>query len=349
MVAVQGAVTELPSPRRALAARFLPTTRFPVLAYALRRVLAGIATLFIASILIFGSIQILPGNVAQVVLGRSATPERVLLLEGQLHLNDSLVSRYFHYLGGFLSGNFGNSTAALVQGTHVSVSSVVGPALLNSLVLAVIVLALFIPLSLLLGFVSGRKAGSLTDQALSSTTLAIGALPEFLIAIVLIYFFFTQLNLFAPVSGIQPGQSALDAPSSMVLPGLTLLLVSLAFGSRLLRASVVEVLSKEYIAVARMNGVSTRRIYSRYLFPNALVPSVQILAQQTQYLLGGIVIVESVFNYPGIGQQLVRAIAVRDVQEIMIIATILSVAYIAINILADIVCVLLDPRVRTSL
>ena len=134
-----------------------------------------------------------------------------------------------------------------------------------------------------------------------------------------------------------------------MLPGLTLLLVSLSFGSRLLRASVVEVLGKEYIAVARMNGFSTRRIYTRYLFPNALVPSIQILAQQTQYLLGGIVIVESVFNYPGVGQQLVRAVAVRDVQEIMIIATILSVAYIAINIIADIVCVLLDPRVRTSL
>ena len=349
MVTVQGAVAELPAPRRTLTARFVPATRFPVLAYALRRVLAGLVTLFIASVLIFGCIQILPGNVAEVVLGRSATPERVASLQGELHLNDSLVSRYFHYLGGFLSGNFGDSTAALVQGTHLSVSSVVGPALLNSLLLAVVVLVLFIPLSLLLGFLSGRKAGSVTDHIVSSTTLAIGALPEFLIAIVLIYFLFTQLNLFAPVSGIQPGQSALDAPSSLVLPGLTLLLVSLSFGSRLLRASVVEVLDKEYIAVARMNGFSTRRIYARYLFPNALVPSIQILAQQTQYLLGGIVIVESVFNYPGIGQQLVRAVAVRDVQEIMIIATILSVAYIAINILADIACVLLDPRVRTSL
>lgn len=299
--------------------------------------------------LIFACIQVLPGNVAQVVLGRNATPQRVAGLETELHLNDSLITRYFHYLGGFLSGNFGDSTAALVQQTHVSVSSVVGPALLNSVLLAVIVLALFIPLSLVLGFLSGRKAGSVTDHAVSSTTLAIGALPEFLIAIMLIYVFFTQFNLFAPVSGIQPGQSALDQPSALVLPGLTLLLVSLAFGSRLLRASIVEVLGKEYIAVARMNGFSTRRIYLRYLFPNALVPSVQILAQQTQYLLGGIVIVESVFNYPGIGQQLVRAVAVRDVQEIMIIATILSVAYIGINILADIACVLLDPRVRTSM
>jgi peptide/nickel transport system permease protein len=347
MVTMERAIAAPPPPRRLV--KVDTGSRFPVLGYAIKRVLAGLVTLLIATFLIFASIQILPGNVAEVVLGRNATPERVGQLENQLHLNDGIFSRYVDYLHGFVTGDFGFSTAALVQGSDVGVGDVVGPALKNSLVLAAIVLVLFVPLSLLLGFVSGRRAGGATDHAISTSSLAVGALPEFLIGTLLIYVFFTKLDWFPPISSLAPGTSAIDNLNSMVLPVLTLLLVSLSFGSRLLRASIVEVLSRDYIAVARMNGVSERRINTRYLLPNALVPSVQILAQQTQYLIGGIVVVETVFNYPGIGAELVRAISVRDVQEIMIIATILSVAYIAINIVADIVCVMLDPRVRTSL
>jgi peptide/nickel transport system permease protein len=349
MATIQQVVTEPPDPGRGALRGVFWLSRFPVLAYAVRRIQAGLGTLLVATFLIFACIQILPGNVAEVVLGRNATPARVARLEEQLHLNDGIVARYLDYLGGFLSGDFGRSTAALVQGSEVEIRDVVLPAIKNSVVLALIVLVLFIPLSLLLGYVSGRRAGSSVDHVVSTTTLAVGALPEFLIGTVLIYLFFTRLGWFPPISSLPEGSSTLQNLDSVTLPVLTLLLVSLAFGARLLRASIVDVLSKEYIAVARLNGFSPSRINLRYLFPNALVPSVQILAQQTQYLLGGIVVVESVFNYPGVGAELVRAIAVRDVQEIMIIATILSVAYIAINILADIVCVLLDPRVRTAL
>jgi peptide/nickel transport system permease protein len=349
MVTIDVAVADAPTPPRRRMVHVSAGSRFPVLGYAAKRVLAGLVTLVIATFLIFASIQVLPGNVAEVVLGRNATPERVAQLEGQLHLDDSLWSRYVDYLHGFVTGDFGYSTAALVQGSQVKVSDVVGTALANSLVLAGLVLIFFIPLSLVLGFVSGRRAGSALDHVVSTSTLAVGALPEFLIGTLLIYVFFTQLGWFPPISSLAPGTSALENLNSLVLPVLTLLLVSIAFGSRLLRASVVDVLAKDYVAVARMNGISEGRVNLRYLLPNALVPSVQILAQQIQYLLGGIVVVESVFNYPGIGAELVRAISVRDVQEIMIIATILSVAYIFINIVADIVCVLLDPRVRTSL
>lgn len=348
MVSIQdpGAPAGAPRPRLL---RVATGSRFPVLGYALRRIAAGLATLLVATFLIFASIQVLPGNVAQVVLGRNATPERLSRLEQQLHLDDGLVSRYWDYLHGFVTGQFGVSTAALVQNSRVTVSSVIRPEIRNSLFLAALVLVIFVPVSLVLGFAAGRRSGSATDHAISTTTLAVGALPEFLIGSLLVYLFFTRLGWFPPISSLPPGSSASDNLESLVLPVLTLLLVSLAFGSRLLRASIVDVLRKEYIAVARLNGYSNARIVVRYLFPNALVPSIQILAQQTQYLLGGIVVVESVFNYPGLGAELVRAISVRDVQEIMIIATILSVAYIAINILADLACVLLDPRTRTSL
>ncbi|MBV9830803.1 MAG: ABC transporter permease, partial [Marmoricola sp.] len=318
MVTIEGVVPEAHTPPRRRLVRVSAGSRFPVLGYAVKRVLAGLLTLVIATFLIFASIQILPGNVAEVVLGRNATPERVAQLESQLHLSDSIWSRYVDYVHGFLTGDFGYSTAALVQGSHVKVADVVTTALANSLVLAGIVLVFFIPLSLLLGFVSGRRAGSAVDHVVSTSTLAVGALPEFLIGTLLIYVFFTQLGWFPPISSLAPGTSAMDNLNSLVLPVMTLLLVSLAFGSRLLRASIVDVLSKDYVAVARMNGVSEGRVNARYLLPNALVPSVQILAQQIQYLLGGIVVVESVFNYPGIGAELVRAISVRDVQEIMI-------------------------------
>jgi peptide/nickel transport system permease protein len=335
-------------PRRGFV-KVKPGSRFPILGYAVRRILAGLLTLLIVTFLIFAAIQILPGNVAEVVLGKNATPDRVAALESQLGLDQSIWSRYLAYLRDFLTGDFGYSTAAQVQGSEVSVSHVVAPALTNSLILAGIVLLVFIPLSLLLGFVSGRRAASAYDHAISTSTLAVGALPEFLIGTLLIFIFFTKLGWFPPISSMDPGTGAFENLNSMVLPVLTLLLVSMAFGSRLLRASIVDILGRDYVAVARMNGVSERRINTHYLLPNALVPSVQILAQQIQYLLGGIVIVESVFNYPGIGSELVRAISVRDVQEIMIIATILSIIYIGINIVADIVCVILDPRVRTSL
>ena len=327
----------------------LRSGRSPVVGYILKRVAAGIATLVVASVLIFLSIQVLPGNVVEVVLGRNATPARIAAVKSQLHLDQDLFHRYLTFIGNFVRGNFGQSTAGLVQGSRVQVGHVVGPAIKNSAILAVIVIVLFVPASLALGYLSGRKPGSATDHALSTATLAVGALPEFLIATVLIYLFFTKLQWLPPISSVVSGHSPLEHPKALVLPVVTLLLVSLAFGARLLRASIVEVRSQEYVAIARLNGYSERSIMWRYVLPNALVPSVQILAQQIQYLLGGIVVVESVFNYPGIGEQLVRAIAVRDVQEIMVIATLLSVAYIVINIVADVACVLLEPRVRTSL
>ena len=330
-------------------AKIVRARRFPMLGYVLRRALAGFATLFVASALIFGSIQILPGNVIQVVLGRSASPERLAQLESQLQLNGSLWHRYLAYVGNFVRGDFGESTAAMVQGSHIAVGDVVWPAVGNSLILSSIVLLFFIPLAGSIGLISGLRPGGLIDHFLSNSTLAVSALPEFLIGTMLIFVFFLKLGWFPPISAVPDSGSPLSDLSSLVLPVLTLLLISLAFGARQLRASVVEVMTREYISVARLNGIGEGRIIFRYLLPNALVPSVQILAQQIQYLLGGIVVVESVFNYPGIGQKLVRAIAARDIQEIMIIATVLAFTYIAINILADIAGMLLDPRVRTSL
>jgi peptide/nickel transport system permease protein len=173
-------------------------------------------------------------------------------------------------------------------------------------------------------------------------------MPEFLVGALLIVVFFSETNLFPPVAGIGPNESPFSHLKGLVLPVLTLLSVSLALGIRLIRASMVEVLQADYVSMARLNGQPERRVVTRYALRNALGPGIQSVAQTTQYLLGGIIITESVFNYPGIGKQLVQAVSLRDVQEIGVIAMILATAYIAINIVADLAVMLAVPKLRTS-
>jgi peptide/nickel transport system permease protein len=305
--------------------------------------------LLLASILVFGAVQVLPGDVAQVVLGRTATPERLAAVRADLNLNDPVPVRYVHWLEGVATGDLGNSSAALAQGQTLPVWDAIRTPLRNSLVLAVLTLLIFIPLCIVLGTVAALRAGRRTDHAISVTALALSSLPEFLVGTLLIVVFFTQLDLLPPVSTIGPGQTPFSQPKELVLPVLTLLAVSVAFGTRLLRASIVDVLREDYVAMARLNGLRERRVIWRYALRNALAPSVQILAQMIQYLIGGIIITESVFNYPGIGSALVQAVLVRDPQVISVVAMMLAAIYILVNVLADLAVVFLVPRLRTKL
>lgn len=323
--------------------------RFPLAFYAARRVFAGGVTVLVASVLIFAAVTLLPANVVEIILGRNSTPQNVATIEHQLNQGLPAWERYIHFLGNLLSGNLGYSTAALVQGQKTTVASIIGPALAHSAVLAAITMVLFIPMVLILGLLSGLKAGSARDTAISVTSLAISSLPEFLVGTLLIAVFFERLGLLPPVSSLQPGESPLSHVTVLVLPVATLLLVSLAFGSRVLRASVAEIVSQDYVTLARIHGYKKRSIVLRYVLPNALPPTIQLVAQQLQYLIGGLVIVESVFNYPGIGTALVNAISVHDVQVVMVVSTILAAVYVLINVVADIVAILLDPRVRTTI
>lgn len=322
--------------------------RSPLGFYIGRRVIIGLVTTLVTSALIYIAIVALPGNVVEAVLGKNATPKQVADLEYQITGGLPAWQRYFKFLGNLLTGHLGNSTAALVQGNNVPVSDTVLPALGHSAVLALITLVLFVPIMVALGLLSGLKPGSARDSAITTGALSIGALPEFFIGTVLIAVFFNQFNLLPPVSVISQGESVFSNPKALVLPVATLLLTSVGFGSRLLRASVAEIISQDYVTMARLNGYSEKAIIRKYLLPNALAPTVQIVAQQLQYLIGGIIVVESVFNFPGIGNTLVRSIASQDTQQILVIATILAAAYILINLVADIICVFLDPKVRTS-
>jgi peptide/nickel transport system permease protein len=322
--------------------------RHPAAGFIVRRVAAGILTLLVASFLVFASVQILPGDVASVVLGKNATPARVEAVRTDLHLNDPLPERYLTFITDVGTGHFGNSSAALAQGRELSVWSVIRTPLRNSLILAAITVLLFVPLCLVLGTLSALRAGRGADHAISVPALVASAMPEFLVGTLLIVIFFAQLNVLPPVAEIGPGDTPFTHPDTLILPVLTLLSVSLALGIRLFRASMLDVLRADYVRMARLNGQPERRVVVRYALRNALGPGIQAVAQTMQYLLGGIIITESVFNYPGIGNQLVQAVSLRDIQEIGVIAMILAVIYILINILADFAVRLAVPKLRTS-
>ncbi len=323
--------------------------RHPVVQFVARRLVAAVATLVAATILIFLAVQALPGNVADAVLGRNATPQAVARLSADLGLNRPLPARYLSWIGGLLHGNLGNSTVAVAQGsTHAPVSAIIGTPLLNSVELAGVTLILLVPLGLLFGTLCAVRQGKASDHAISGFALAFGAMPEFLVGTILIVVFFVWLDVFPPISQIPGGASPLAYPGRLALPVLTLLLVSLAFTTRLVRATTIEVLRQDYVGMARLNGVRETRVIWKYALRNSLAPSVQAIAQTAQYLIGGIIIVESVFAYPGIGSALVAAVSARDIQEIMDITAILAAIYIVINLIADLVVMLLVPRLRTA-
>jgi peptide/nickel transport system permease protein len=338
-----GGIEDAQSPSRGGRRRMHPTVFF----FA-RRLLQGVVTLVVASILVFLSVQALPGNVATLVLGRSATPARVAAIENSLHLHQSLPRRYWTFADGLLHGHLGDSTASLAQGEHVSVGTVIGKPLRNSLILAGITLVLFLPLCALLGTAAALRSGKWLDRTISGASLAAGALPEFLVGTLLVLVFFSVFNLLPPVSTIPPGGNPLQHLASLWLPVFTLLSVSLAFGTRLLRASMIETLNLDYVAMARLRGLGERRVIVRYVLRNSLAPSVQVAAQMAQWLIGGIIVTESVFNYPGIGTELVNAVSVEDIQVLMVVATLLAAIYILINVLADFAVVVVVPKLRTA-
>ena len=326
------------------------THRHPVVRFVVRRVAAGLATLLVASALIFVATNALPGNVAQVVLGRYATPARLATLQARLDLNQPLVVRYVHWLGHAVTGDLGQSAVQLANGQgDAPVWPIIRTPLRNSVILALATVILLIPLSLLAGTAAAIRAGKPTDYVLSYSALVVGSLPEFVVGTFLIAVFFSWLNLLPPVALVPPGASPLSNPKALALPILTLLGVSLAFSARQVRAGVVEALGQDYVTMARLGGVRERKVLLRYALRNALAPSVQTFAQSIQYLFGGIIVVESLFSYPGIGQLLVQSVSERDFTLIQGITLVLATLYIAINIAADLVVVFLVPKLRTSL
>jgi peptide/nickel transport system permease protein len=320
------------------------------LRFVARRVLAGVLTLIAVSLVTFAALQLLPGNVASIVLGRAATPQAVHLLDHRLHLDTPFFARYVDWVGSAAHGNFGDSTLALAQGLpNPKISSLISQPLTNTLILAGLTIALLIPLSILLGVLSATYADRLPDHVISVLTLIFTALPEFVVGSILILIFFSATNLLPPVTLVPAGASPFDHPDALIMPVATLLLTSLAWTTRLVRVGMLEVLRSDFIRAERLNGLTERRVVWRDAVRNGLAPSIQVFALSIQYLVGGVIVTETVFSYPGLGTQLVSAVLGRDVTEVQAITVIVAAAYIAINILADLLVVYLVPKLRTSL
>lgn len=320
-----------------------------MLAFLLRRLAAAAATLLVASILVFAATELLPGNVASAVLGKSATPEAVAELEAQLGLDAPAWERYLEWLGGFVRGDLGDSAAGLASGAASApiwdqISGPIG----NTLVLAGIAFLVLVPASIVLGVVAARRAGRPVDHAIASSTLVAISLPEFVVGTLLVIVLFNQLDLLPPVALIPEGQGPLDEPSRLVMPVLTLLATSLAWTTRLVRAGMVEQLDLAYVEQARLDGQPERRVVWRFALRNALAPSVQVFALTLQYLIGGVILTEVVFSYPGIGKELVDAVAIRDVREVQGVVMLIATLIVLINVVADLLVVFLVPKLRTA-
>jgi peptide/nickel transport system permease protein len=321
----------------------------PLRRFLVRRLAQGLLTLVVASIVVFAATSAIPGSPATAILGRNADPKAVAAINHRLGFDKPIVDRYANWLGDALQGNLGNSAVEIAQGaTSAPIWPIIRSPLADTTTLALVTILLLIPISLILGVWSGLKAGRWQDHVIATVTLVLIAMPEFVIGSLLIAILFVATHLLPPVSIISPGVFPLLHPNILVMPVLTLLAVSVAWTVRLIRVGTIEVLQTDYVQMARLHGIRERKVLRRYVLRNALAPSIQIFALSIQYLFGGVIITETVFNYPGIGSQLVAATTSHDNTEVQAITLILAAIYILINIVADLLVMMLVPKLRTG-
>jgi peptide/nickel transport system permease protein len=320
-----------------------PGSSHPVLGFLGRRALLALVTLFAISVLIFAGTAVLPGDAADAILGRNATPDSRAALQQQLHLNHSVLEQYREWIGGVARGDFGRSAAS-----GIPITTLIAAPAKNTAILAGCAALLLIPLALILGVLAALRSGRGVDHTISVSSLAMTALPEFVTGTLLVLVFALSLDVLPAVSFLQAGESPLGDPVILVLPVATLLAASLAQTIRMVRAGMVEALRSDYVEMARLNGYDEHEVVLRHALRNALAPSIQVIALNIQWLVGGIVITEYVFGYPGLGQTLVNAVAARDIPFVQCIALLVAAVYLALNILADLLVVLMIPKLRTA-
>jgi peptide/nickel transport system permease protein len=313
--------------------------------FIVRRVLFGVVTLVIISVLVFLLTQLL-GDPAKAILGREATVKATLLgKRKQLGLDRSALRQYFGWLWDLLRGNPGTS---YVNG--VRIWSFMGERVANSLFLVVIAAVVSIPLSLAIGAYSALRRDRAFDGVSSYTSLVLAALPEFVTATFLVLLLSVKVwHIFPAVSNVRGDVRPWNDIEGLVLPTLTLVLVVLPYVVRATRASMIEVLESDYVEMARLKGMSPRVVLWRHAMPNAIGPTFQVIALSLAYLFGGVVIVEKVYNYPGIGSALIEAIPAHNVPVVQFIAMFIAAVYVVCNLLADVGTILVTPRLRTRL
>jgi len=305
-----------------------------------QRALLGLATLFVVSLIIFLAVSLLPGDTAEALLGHDATPEALAALRQQLLLDAPVQVRYLHWIAGVLHGNLGTSLSSGRQ-----IADLLSQRLPNTLFLASLAAALAVPLSLWLGIVSALHRNRLADRLISGVALVSTSFPEFFVAYLLIMVFALKLAWFPPLSIIQPDTGLLDRTYQTLLPAVTLTLATAAHMIRMTRASIVSLLSSPYIEMARLKGLPARRVILRHALPNALGPIANIVALNLAYLVVGVVVVETVFSYPGLGQLFIDSVAKRDIPVVQAVCLIFASTYILLNLTADVIAAVTNPRV----
>ena len=314
-----------------------------VLRLVVSRVLLSLLTLLLVSIIIFAMLEVLPGDVASRILGRDATPESLATLRAQLHLEDPAPQRYLDWLGGILRGDFGKALTS-----SRPVTEILAPRIYNTLVLSAAAFLLYLPLALVPALLQAMRRDGPLDHGLSVITLVLLSTPDFLLGTLLLIGFVIRVPLFPAMSLVDQSSGVAEYLRAIALPAITLAIVMAVYAVRMLRDNLIEVLDSEYVRMAELKGLPRRRVVLRHALPNALVPTLNITALNLAYLIGGVVIVEKVFSYPGFGGLLVDALQLRDLPLIEATVLIAAAVYVGANLLADIGAILLNPRLRAG-
>lgn len=341
----------------------------PVVHVLFERLALGLLILFFVSVIIFTSVSMLPGSYATAVLGQAASPEAVQALEHQLGLDRSPVTRYFEWIAGAIQFDFGYSYAAGVSKAR-SVAQTIGPRLYNTMFLAATTAIISVPLALFLGLITALYRGSWLDRVLNGTALGAISTPEFFIAYLLIYvvvlrdaFAFTTLATILPtglsnqiaaafsflpafpiLSNVTAGASLAERLWATTLPCLTLTFAVTSHMMRMTRAALINLMASPYVEMARLKGISPFRIVFSHVLPNAWAPISNVIAFNLAFLIVGVVVVEVVFVYPGVGQLMVDSVRSRDIPVVQACALIFGAAYVIFNLLADVVSIITNPR-----
>jgi len=314
-------------------------TLHPIVRMVARRLGLGLLTLFLVSLIIFFGVELLPGDFAQAVLGQSATPETVAALRAQLGLDVPGHIRYVNWLAGILQGDLGRSLSGSRE-----IAAMIGPRFGNTMFLAAYAAVIAVPLAVALGILAALYRGGIFDRAVNVATLSSISFPEFFVAYVLILFFSVQMSLFPSLAQVSAGMPLADRLYVCLMPAVTLTLVTTAHMMRMTRAAIINLMSSPYIEMARLKGISPARIIVQHALPNALAPIINVIVVNIAYLIVGVVLVEVVFVYPGLGQLLVDSVSNRDLPVVQAASLIFAATYILLNLLADVLSIISNPR-----
>jgi peptide/nickel transport system permease protein len=309
----------------------------------LTRILLSLLTLLLVSFIVFGMLEILPGDVATRVLGRDATAEALATLRTRLQLDQPALIRYGNWFGGLVTGDFGQS---LVSGRRVI--DILGPRIFNTVLLSIYAFILYIPLTVVPALVQAVQRDRAIDHGLSALTLVLLSMPDFLLGTALLIIFVITLPVLPAISLVDQSSSVREYIEAMTLPAVTLAIVMAVYAVRMLRDNLIEVLDSDYVRMAELKGLPPHRVLLRHALPNALVPTLNVTALNLAYLVGGVVVVEKVFAYPGFGSLLVDALQLRDLPVIEATVMLAAGVYITANLIADVGAILLNPRLRSA-